>query len=89
VDAEMDAFKEHLGFRPVDIRVRAFESEQAAIADLPAEYEQFLESPASANAEEQEHLPGYIAQWRAEGRFVLYWCVDYWLSADGRVLTHG
>src|SRR5262245_9175924 len=45
VDAEMLALKEQLGFQPADIRVRAFESEEAAIADLPGEYEQFLKSP--------------------------------------------
>lgn len=89
VDAEMDALKGQLGFRPADIRVYAFESEDAAIADLPGEYEQFLESPESADADEREHFPQYIAEWRAEGRFVLNWCVDYWLSADGRVLSHG
>jgi hypothetical protein len=71
------------------LRHRDFESEEAAIADLPGEYERFLESPQSADPEEQEYFPAYIAEWRAEGRFVLLWCVDYWLTADGRVLTHG
>jgi hypothetical protein len=89
VDTEMDALKQKLGFVPDDIQVRAFESEEAAIADLPGEYEQFLESPESADPEEWEHFRRYIAQWRAEGRFVLDWGVDYWLSEDGRVLTHG
>jgi hypothetical protein len=89
VDGEMAALKERLGFQPADIRVRAFESEEAAIADLPGEYEQFLELPESAGAEERVCFPEYIAEWRAEGRFVLYLCVDYWLSADGRVIAHG
>src|SRR5262245_30251813 len=35
VDAAMAALKERLGFRPAEIRVRKFESEEAAIADLP------------------------------------------------------
>jgi hypothetical protein len=89
VDAAMAALKEQLGFRPADIQVRAFESEEASIADLPGEYEEFLESPESADPEEREHFPQYIAEWQAKGRFVLCWHVDYWLSADGRVLTHG
>jgi hypothetical protein len=89
MDAEMAALKQRLGFQPADIRVQAFESEEAAIADLPGEYEQFLESPESADPQEQEHFPGYISEWRAEGRFVLNWCVDYWLTADGRVISHG
>ena len=45
VDAEMAAVKQRLGFQPADIRVQAFESEEATIADLPGEYQQFLESP--------------------------------------------
>jgi hypothetical protein len=89
VSAEMASLKERLGFQPADIRIQAFESEEAAIAELPGEYQQFLESPGSADPEEQEHFPQYIAEWRAKGNFVLDWCVDYWLSADGTVLTHG
>jgi hypothetical protein len=89
VDAEMSTLKEQLGFRPAEIRVCMFESEEAAIADLPGEYEQFLEAPESADPEERDYFLWHIAEWRAEGRFVLCWCVDYWLSADGRVLTHG
>ena len=89
VDDEMTAVKEQLKFHPADIRVQAFESEEAAIADLPGEYERFLESPESGNPEEREHLPACIAEWRADGRFVLIWCVDYWISADGHVLAHG
>jgi hypothetical protein len=88
VAAEMAAVKEQLGFLPADIRVQKFESEEA-IADLTGEYEQFLESPESADPEQREHFPQYIAEWQAEGRFVLGWCVDYWLTADSRVLTHG
>lgn len=89
VGAEMAALKGQLGFQSAEIRVQAFESEEASITDLPGEYEQFLESPDSADPEEREHFLRYITEWRAQGRFVLNWYVDYWLSADGRVLTHG
>jgi hypothetical protein len=88
-DTELAALKRRLGFQPADIRVQVFESEEASIVDLPGEYEEFLESPEAADAEEREFFPEYIAEWRAKGRFVLNWSVDYWLSADGRVLTHG
>ena len=83
----MAAVKQRLGFQPADIRVQAFESEEATIADLPGEYQQFLESPGSASPEEREHIPGEIAEWRAEGRSFLDWYVDYWLDADGEVIT--
>ena len=89
VDAAVAAFKEQIGFRSANIAVRAFLSEAGAIVDLPFEYEEFLKSPESAAPEEQEHFPRYIAEWRAEGRFVLECGVDYWLSADGQVLAHG
>jgi hypothetical protein len=89
VEAELAALKQRLGFVPAEIRIHAFESEEACITVLPGEYEEFLESPESADPEEQEHFPAYIAEWREQGRFVLSFCVDYWLTADGRVLTHG
>ncbi|QEH34887.1 hypothetical protein OJF2_34320 [Aquisphaera giovannonii] len=89
VEAEMAAYKERIGFRPADIRVRAFESEEACIAELPGEYERYLESPDEVDPGEGEELVRAIAAWRAEGRFVLDWCVDYWISADGEVLAHG
>ena len=89
VDGEMTAFKAQPGFQPADIQVRAFESEEASIADLPGEYEQFLESPEPPDPDERVLFAASIAKWRAEGRFVLIWCVDYWLSADGQVLAHG
>jgi hypothetical protein len=89
VDAEMTAVKDRLGFRPAEIRVRAFQSEEASIADLPGEYERFLEMPESVDPEERMHFLRFIAEWRAEGKFVLDWCEDYWLSRDGRVLAHG
>ncbi len=88
-DDEMARLKERIGFQSADIRVRAFESEEAAIADLPGEYEQFLESPESADPEAREQLAVEIAGWRAEGRFVLDWCVDCWISSDGEVIAHG
>ena len=89
VDAEIARMKQRLGFREADILLRAFESDEAAIYDLPGEYEQFLESPETADSEEREHVPQEIAKWRAEGRFVIQWCVDYWLTAEGEVISHG
>jgi hypothetical protein len=86
-DAEMAALKERLGFEPADIRVRRFDSDEAGITDLPGEYEEFLESPASYSPEDREWYEGVIAEWRREGRFALYWCGEYWVSADGEVLS--
>jgi hypothetical protein len=88
VDAEMAGLKTQLGFQPSDIRVYAFESEEATIRDLPGDYERFLESPESADPEEQKHYPRHIAAWRAEGCFVLNWYEEHWLAADGRVISH-
>jgi hypothetical protein len=89
VYSEVAAVKDQLGFQPAEIRVQAFESEEACIFDLPGEYERFLEMPESAGPEEREQFMRPIAEWRAEGKFVLDWGVDYWLSRDGRVLAHG
>jgi hypothetical protein len=87
--AEKAALKDQLGFQAAEIRVLAFETEWAAVADLPGEYERFLECPESADSEEREYFPGYIAEWRAKGRFVLTWYGgEYWLSVDGEVLSH-
>src|SRR4051812_42757019 len=43
VDAEMARLMRQIGFRPGDIRVKSFESEEAALSDLPGDYEHFLE----------------------------------------------
>lgn len=81
------AVKERIGFAPADILVRAFESDEAAIADLPGLYEEFLESPESFDDEARESLPGAIRAWRDEGRFVLSWYEDYWISESGEVIS--
>lgn len=85
-EAEMAALKQTLGFVPADIRVRAFESEEAAIADLPSEYVQYLEAPESYSAEDRKWYDEYVSEWRRKGQFVLCWSSEYWLSNDGEVM---
>jgi hypothetical protein len=87
VDVEVEALKQHLGFVPADIRVRAFDSDEAGIVDLPGEYEEFLQSPESYSPEDRKWFEGYIKEWRAKGQFALYWHGEFWLSAEGQVLS--
>jgi hypothetical protein len=86
LDLEMAALKERLGFESADIRVQAFKSADACITDLPGEYEEFLRTPESFSPEDRDLLEGFISQWRREGRFVLEWHVEHWMSAEGEVL---
>jgi hypothetical protein len=42
------------------------------------------EDEAERAATEQD-----IARWQAEGRFVyVFWGIQHWMSADGKVLSH-
>src|SRR5262245_21015498 len=86
-DAELAALKRQLGFRPADIRVRQFESEEMTIADLCGDYEAFLEWTEAFPAEDREWYEGCIAEWRSKGRFALCWYGEYWLEADGEVFS--
>ena len=58
----------------------------AGIADLPGEFEEFLRSPGAYGPEDRESLEEAVAKWRREGRFVLEWSGNYWMSADGEVI---
>jgi len=51
LDWEMATLKQRLNLQPGEIRIHAFESDEASIAELPGEYEEFLESPDSCNPE--------------------------------------
>jgi hypothetical protein len=85
VDHQLAQLKERIGFVPGDIAVRKFESEEAAIFDLPGEYVQFLENRETYSEEDQKRFDGYIRKWRERNNFVLECCNEYWMSADGEV----
>jgi len=87
VDAEMAAVKQQLGFVPADIHVCGFDSEEAAILDLPGEYEEYLESPESYNPEDREFFEEAIQKWKREGNFVFSWYEEIWVSAAGKVIA--
>jgi hypothetical protein len=85
--AELAALKERLEFRPSDIAVQLFDSEEACLQELAGEYEEYLESPESFDDEERQALAEGLEQWRSKGFFVLVWPEEYWLSSDGRVIA--
>jgi len=86
-EREMAALKERLGFEPADIRVRAFESEEAAIADMPGEYVEYLEADSPPGEEDRAFFEEAIEKWRRDGNFVLSWYEQYWVSAAGEVIA--
>jgi hypothetical protein len=90
VQRELDAVKQRIGFTPRDIRIQKFSDDEvyAGIEDLPGEYEEFLESPESSDEEDRAAIESAIREWRAGGCFVLvFWGIQYWMPADGGVLS--
>jgi hypothetical protein len=85
VGHQLAELKERIGFVAGEIAVRKFESEEAAIFDLPGEYVQFLENRETSSEEDQKWFDGYIRKWRERNCFVLEFCVEYWMSEDGEV----
>jgi hypothetical protein len=87
VDTEVAAVKQRLGFMPANICVQAFDSEEAGILDLPAEYEEYLKSPESYSTEDRDFFQEAIEKWRREGNFVFSWYEEIWVSATGEVIA--
>ena len=85
VELEVAALKEKIGFIPKDIAICKFASEEAAIEDLPGEYEHFLQNPHAYGPGDHEAFERYIREWRLRGCFVLDFTEQYWISAEGEV----
>jgi hypothetical protein len=91
VQSEIEAVKRRIGFSPGDILIQKFSDDEvyAGIDDLPGEYEQFLQSPESADEADRAAMEDAIREWRAAGWYVLvFWGGEYWMSAEGEVLSH-
>ena len=86
-ESEIDMVKARIGFAPADILVRKFESDEASIEDLPAEFAEFLRSPDSFNDADRESIEAAIRAWQEHGRFVLSWCEEFWISGSGEVIA--
>ena len=87
VQRQLAVLKEQLGFVPCDILVRKFESEGAAIFDLPGEYVQFQEDPEAYSKADRQAYEGYLRKWRQAKDFVLEFTVEYWMNEAGEVTS--
>ena len=86
VETEVAAFKQRLGLRSADIRVWAFESEEASIEDLPGDFDEAHGLPEFDGPEDGEWYDEFVAEWGRKDRFVLCMCsCEYWMEADGEV----
>jgi hypothetical protein len=85
VEHQLAELKERIGFVPGEIAVRKFQSDEAGIQDLPGEYEEFLMKRDDYSEEDQRYFDGYIREFRNRNCFVLEFCEQYWMSADGEV----
>lgn len=85
VGPQLVELKERIGFVPGEIAVRKFESEEAAILDLPDEFQEFLDNREDYSEEDQKRFDGYIRQFRSSKCFVLVFSEDYWMSESGEV----
>jgi hypothetical protein len=88
VERLLAAIGEKIGFVRCDILIRKFETDVAAILDLPSEYVEFLENPEDHSMEDREAFQGYIREWRQAKDFVLdIYGIEYWMNEAGEV-TH-
>ena len=55
------------------------------IEDLPGHYQEFLDEPENATEEERLYYPEEIAEWQADGDFVLWCNEDYYLNKEGEL----
>lgn len=84
----LEAWKAEVGFTPCDIQVKAFLvfPLEVGIYDMPLSYQTFLDNPLSFRDEEtRTTIRDAIADWRATGRFILWWRKEYWMNAQGEV----
>jgi hypothetical protein len=91
VREELQKARERFGFVARAIEVRQFWEERfhAGIAELPGDYEQFLECPEDEDEGERAEMVAAIARWRREKNFVwVFWGIQYWMSAEGEALSH-
>jgi len=88
VERQLAAIREKIGVVRCDILIRKFETEVAAIFDLPSEYVEFLDNPEDYSKDDREAFQGYIREWRRAKDFVLdFYGIEYWINEAGEV-TH-
>jgi hypothetical protein len=80
---------ELLHFEPGTIFVKSFFIEEMwfGVDDLPDHYQEFLDDPANATAEEHLHYPEEIRVWQENGDFVLWCNEDYYLNKSGELVS--
>ncbi len=88
VGDELHAVRAQIEFAPADIHIQKFESDEASIEDLPGELEEYRRSPSSFSVDVRRHFEAWIKEWNEEQRFVLAWDEEFWVSAEGEVLSH-
>ena len=74
-------------FTPGTISVKEFfiPGQWIGIKELPDHYQEFLDEPKSSTEDERLDYPEEIAQWRADGSFVLWFNEDYFLNEEGEL----
>ena len=78
-----------LRFTPGTISVKQFflPEHWLGITDLPEHYREFLDHPENAGEDERLYYPDQIAEWRANGDFVLCCDEDYYLNEEGELVS--
>jgi hypothetical protein len=84
-DSGIDAVVEYLGVRLETIHMRAFALPEYGIEirDMPDYLQEYIDTPDRFPDERARHLKSAVEKWRRSGGFVLVWCEDYEISADG------
>jgi hypothetical protein len=91
IEDRLSEWQREIDFRTQTITVKRFldATSGIGITDYPVDYFQQVLDDANVTAEEKESIvQKAVAQWEADGQFVLYWSgCDYWLNRKGEVVA--
>jgi hypothetical protein len=89
-DKQALAWQQELGWQPGPIRVRRFmlPDQRIYVADYPPWAIVFRHDPyVYPTPEERAQVRERVREWEENGWFVFWWDRDYYLDADGNVLS--
>ncbi len=88
--AELEMFKESMGFVSAPIRIRRFNLPncRARIQDFPDFIEDVLTNPAGHSQQDVDEVEQSFIRWRAEGQYILF-CFgqEYWVNGAGEIVA--
>lgn len=69
----------------IQVRKFAIPEYEIEIRDMPDYLQEYLDFPETFSEEDAPHLEKAIEDWKQRKSFVLIWCKDYEMSAEGEI----